>query len=73
MVNDSIRTKRLDEWVDGKVPVTVFLLNGVKLLGIIEEYDDTCMWFFQERYGGQVVHFHAVSTVMLGSVEGQRK
>ncbi len=48
---------------DNKIAVTVFLINGVKLQGIITFFDDTS--FLLRRDGHtQLVYKHAVSTIM---------
>lgn len=46
-----------------KVSVTVYLVNGVKLQGVITWFDNFCLLL---RRGGhsQLVYKHAVSTVM---------
>jgi len=46
-----------------KIPVTVFLVNGVKLQGIITWFDNFS--FLLRRDGhSQLVYKHAVSTIM---------
>ena len=46
-----------------KVPVTVFLVNGVKLQGVITWFDNFS--FLLRRDGlAQLVYKHAISTVM---------
>lgn len=46
-----------------KVPVTVFLLNGVKLQGMVTSFDNFA--FLLRRDGHfQLVYKHAVSTIM---------
>lgn len=45
-----------------KVPVTVFLVNGVKLQGVITSFDSYCMLLKSSIT--QLVFKHAVSTVM---------
>lgn len=47
----------------GKVPVTVFLVNGVKLQGVITWFDNFSLLLRREGYS-QLVYKHAVSTVM---------
>jgi host factor-I protein len=46
-----------------KVPVTAFLINGIKLQGVISSFDNFCLLL---RRDGQVqlVYKHAVSTLM---------
>jgi host factor-I protein len=47
----------------GKIPVTVFLVNGVKLQGIITWFDNYCVLLRRDAYS-QLVYKHAISTVM---------
>lgn len=47
----------------GKVPVTVFLINGVKLQGVISSFDNFCLLLRRDGHV-QLVYKHAVSTVM---------
>ena len=46
-----------------KVPVTIFLINGVKLQGVITWFDNFCVLL---RRDGQslLVYKHAISTIM---------
>ena len=44
-----------------KVPVTIFLLNGVKLNGIISCFDQSAIVIKREGYT-QLVYKHAIST-----------
>jgi host factor-I protein len=46
-----------------KLPVTVFLVNGVKLQGIITWFDNFCVLLRREAHS-QLVYKHAISTVM---------
>ncbi len=46
-----------------KVPVTVFLVNGVKLQGIITWFDNFCVLLRRDAHS-QLVYKHAISTVM---------
>ena len=47
----------------GKMPVTVFLVNGVKLQGIITWFDNFCVLLKRDDHS-QLVYKHAISTVM---------
>ena len=49
-----------------KLPVTVFLINGVKLQGVITSFDNFCMMLRREGHS-QLVYKHAISTVMPSS------
>ena len=46
-----------------KSPVTVFLVNGVKLQGIITWFDNFCVLLRRDGHS-QLVFKHAISTVM---------
>ena len=46
-----------------KSPVTVFLVNGVKLQGIITWFDNFCILLRRDGHS-QLVYKHAISTVM---------
>ena len=45
------------------MPVTVFLVNGVKLQGIITWFDNFCVLLRRDSHS-QLVYKHAISTVM---------
>ena len=46
-----------------KIPVTVFLVNGVKLQGIITWFDNFCVLLRRDAHS-QLVYKHAISTVV---------
>ena len=46
-----------------KVPVIVYLVNGVKLQGVITWFDSFCLLLRRDGHS-QLVYKHAVSTVM---------
>lgn len=46
-----------------KTPVTVFLVNGVKLQGVITWFDNFCVLLRRDGQA-QLVYKHAISTVM---------
>lgn len=46
-----------------KTPVTVFLVNGVKLQGIVTWFDNFCVLLRRDGHS-QLVYKHAISTVM---------
>jgi host factor-I protein len=50
-----------------KVPVTIFLINGVKLQGVIGSFDNFCLLLRRDGHV-QLVYKHAVSTVMPAAV-----
>ena len=52
-----------------KVPLTLFLINGVKLQGIVTGFDNFCILLKRDAQS-QLVYKHAISTVMpLGPVQ----
>ncbi len=46
-----------------KTPVTVFLVNGVKLQGVVTWFDSFCVLLRRDAHS-QLVYKHAISTVM---------
>ena len=46
-----------------KLPVTVFLVNGVKLQGIITWFDNFCVLLRRDAHS-QLVYKHAISTIV---------
>ena len=49
-----------------KVPVTIFLVNGVKLQGIVTWFDNFSVLLRRDAHS-QLVYKHAISTVMPAS------
>ena len=45
------------------LPISVFLVNGVKLQGIITWFDNFCVLLRRDAHS-QLVYKHAISTVM---------
>lgn len=48
-----------------KVPATVFLVNGVKLQGVVTWFDNFCVLLRRDGMS-QLVYKHAISTIMPG-------
>ena len=48
-----------------KVSVTIFLINGVKLQGVITWFDNFCVLLRRDGQS-QLVYKHAISTIMRG-------
>jgi host factor-I protein len=46
-----------------KTPLTVFLVNGVKLQGIVTWFDNFCVLLKGEGRPPQLVYKHAISTI----------
>ena len=54
-----------------KTPVTIFLINGVKLQGVITWFDNFCVLLRRDGQS-QLVYKHAISTVMpMGPIQLQ--
>jgi len=49
-----------------KVPLTIFLVNGVKLQGVITWFDNFCLLLRRDSQS-QLVYKHAISTIMPGA------
>ncbi len=60
---NKVQSDFLDDLKDNRVAVTVFLINGVKLQGIITMYDDNTLLLRRDGHT-QLVYKHAVSTIM---------
>ena len=48
-----------------KIPLTIFLVNGVKLQGVITWFDNFCVLLRRDGLS-QLVYKHAISTIMPG-------
>ena len=46
-----------------KIPLTIFLVNGVKLNGVVSWFDNFCVLLKRDGIG-QLVYKHAISTIM---------
>ena len=53
----------LNDIKNNKIAVTVFLINGVKLQGVITWFDDNSLLLRREEHT-QLVYKHDVSTIM---------
>lgn len=48
-----------------KIPLTIFLVNGVKLQGVVTWLDNFCVLLRRDGHS-QLVYKHAISTIMPG-------
>lgn len=55
----------LNKLRDDEISVTVFLVNGVKLQGIITSFDNEVLLLRRDGHT-QLIYKHAVSTIMPG-------
>ncbi len=60
--NQNLQDVFLNHVRKNKTPVTVFLVNGVKLQGIISWFDNFCVLLRRDGHS-QLVYKHAISTV----------
>ena len=49
-----------------KTPLTIFLVNGVKLQGVVSWFDNFCVLLRRDGHS-QLVYKHAISTIMPGA------
>lgn len=61
--NQNLQDVFLNAIRKAKTPVTVFLINGVKLQGVITWFDNFCVLLRRDGHS-QLVYKHAISTVM---------
>lgn len=59
--NSEVRKKFVQQLIEEKRSCYVYLVSGIKLQGIISEFDDVCL--ILSNTTDQVVHFHAISTI----------
>lgn len=61
--NQNLQDKFLNKIRKDKMSVTVFLVNGVKLQGIITWFDNFSMLLRRDSHS-QLIYKHAISTIM---------
>ena len=68
MANDkqNLQDSFLNQLRKSKISVTIFLINGVKLQGIITWFDNFCLLLRRDGQS-QLVYKHAISTIMPAS------
>lgn len=62
---DSIQEQFLKTISAANIPVTIFLASGVKLQGIIPQYDPYCI-LLQRGDQRQLVYKHSIATIVPG-------
>lgn len=62
---NEIENNFLNKLQDNETSVTVFLVNGVKLQGIITQFDGNALLLRRDGHT-QLIYKHAVSTIMPG-------
>jgi host factor-I protein len=53
----------LNSVLKSKTPLTIFLVNGVKLQGVVSWFDNFCVLLRRDGQS-QLVYKHAISTIM---------
>jgi host factor-I protein len=53
----------LDSVSKQKSSLTIFLINGVKLTGVVTYFDNYCVFLRRDGHS-QIVYKHAISTIM---------
>ena len=61
--NQNVQDVFLNKIRKEKMTVTVFLVNGVKLQGIVTWFDNFCVLLKGEGRPPQLVYKHAISTI----------
>ena len=59
----NLQDKFLNEVRKTKTPLTIFLINGVKLQGVVTWFDNFCVLLRRDGHS-QLVYKHAISTIM---------
>jgi host factor-I protein len=70
---EHLQDEFLDQLCEHKEASTIFLINGVKLQGVITAFNETSLLLRREAHE-QLVYKHAISTIMphgkISTVEG---
>lgn len=61
--NQNVQEVFLNAIRKNKIPVTIFLINGVKLQGIVTWFDNFSLLLRRDAHS-QLVYKHAISTIM---------
>lgn len=62
-VSTALQEELLDEIINDKNPVTVFLMNGFQIRGMVVDHDDAIVAMEVETKQ-QIVFKHAISTII---------
>lgn len=65
-MSQNVQKDFLNDLRQNKISVTVFLVNGVKLQGIITWFDENSLLLRRDGHT-QLIYKHAVSTIMPGA------
>ena len=64
--NNGLQDLFLNSLRKSKTPVTMFLVKGVKLQGVVTWFDNFCVLLRRDGQS-QLVYKHAISTIMPGA------
>ena len=60
-----VQAKYLEELYDKALPVSLYLINGIKLSGCISGLDDSCVLLRDNKSTmTQLIYKHAISTIV---------
>ena len=62
-ISTALQDEMLDEITEQKIPVTVFMMNGFQIRGMIMDHDDAVL-VLEADGKQQIVYKHAVSTII---------
>ena len=62
-ISTALQDDLLNEIVDEKVPVTVYLMNGFQIRGTVADHDDAVV-VLEIEGKQQIVYKHAISTII---------
>lgn len=62
-MSTALQDDLLDEISSGKIPVTVFLMNGYQIKGLILDHDDAIVVLDVDGRQ-QIIYKHAISTII---------
>ena len=61
-ISTALQDELLDEVIEGKTPVAVFLMNGFQIRGTVLDHDDAVV-VVETEGKHQMIYKHAISTV----------
>lgn len=62
-ISTALQDEMIDEITEQKIPVTIFLMNGFQIRGMIMDHDDAVL-VLEVDSKQQIVYKHAVSTII---------
>lgn len=62
-ISTALQEDLLNEIVDEKVPVTIYLMNGFQIRGTVADHDDAVV-VVEAEGKQQIVYKHAISTII---------